>query len=181
MAHRKTVQEITAYRPDTQGSPIFDRLKERVAVEKLQRILQEYIDYAGQLREETASIKSVLGMREREIYDAGHRDFDRAVEEWANEFCREPHTQQEVLKALDWLLFTAAKQEETASYWYLTAVQRHGKLLIALLDAQGREALLEEMTRYYPKHNCLPVQQELYRCLGDTGKKSFLGRIKKNQ
>ena len=39
-------------------------------MDALKILFQDYIAYAGQLREETASIKSVLGLRDQEIYDS---------------------------------------------------------------------------------------------------------------
>ena len=146
-------------------------------MEALQKLFQDYIAYAGHLREETASIKSVLGLRDREIYDAGHKTFDKAVEDWADAFGREPHTQEELLQALKLLLFTAVGYEEKASFWYLCAVQRHAAKLIPLLDDSHRGDLRARFEENYPGGRRLPIQKEIYQLLSkstETKKKGFL-------
>lgn len=134
-------------------------------MEKLEKLIQDYIVYAGKLREETASVKSVLGLRDREIYDAGHKTFDNAVESWAKAFSESKPQQEELLEALELLLFAAVGHEEKAPFWYLTAVQRHGKLLIPLLDEAHRAHLLEAFVSRYPVRQQLPIQKELYQLL----------------
>lgn len=146
-------------------------------MEALQKLFLDYIAYAGQLREETASIKSVLGLREREIYDAGHKAFDKAVEDWAEAFCREPHGQEEVLQALERILFTAIGYEDKASFWYLCAVQRHAAKLIPLLDDSHRAELRTRFEEKYPAGRRLPIQRDIYQqlCKGaENKKKGFL-------
>lgn len=144
-------------------------------MEALQKLFQDYIAYTGQLREETASVKSVLGLRDREIYDAGHKAFDKAVEEWAEAFCRETHTQEELQQALELILFTAVGYEEKSPYWYLCAVQRHAAKLIPLLDDPHRSVLREQFAQKYPGGK-LPIQREIQQLLqkgAPQKKKSF--------
>ena len=134
-------------------------------MEELKELIQNYIIYAGKLREETASVKSVLGLRDREIYDAGHKTFDSAVESWAKAFAESGPSQEALLEALEILLFAAVGYEEKAPFWYLTAVQRHGKLLIPRLDEAHRAQLLEKFLVNYPVRQQLPMQKELYQLL----------------
>lgn len=140
-------------------------------MDRLKTLFEDYIAYAGKLREETASMKSVLGLRDREIYDAGHKAFDTAVEEWVQAFARKQPPQRELVEALEYILFTALDYEEKAPFWYLTAVQRHTKLLIPLLADNSRKALLAEFEIRYPAGRRLPMQKELYRLLNKEDKK----------
>lgn len=133
-------------------------------METLQKLFQDYIAYAGQLREETASVKSVLGMRDREIYDAGHKAFDKAVEDWAIGFSREHHSQEELSVALEVILLTAADYAEKSPYWYLCAVQRHAAKLIPLLDETHCAVLRERFEQQYPNGK-LPIQREIQKLL----------------
>lgn len=139
-------------------------------MENLQNLFQDYIAYAAKLREETASVKSVLGMREREIYDAGHKNFDNAVEKWAKDFAENNPAQEELRKVLELLLFAAVGQEGKAAYWYLAAVQRHGKLLIPMLDEDNRVQLAAAFAEQYPVRQQLPMQKELYQLLAKDQK-----------
>ena len=133
-------------------------------MEELQKLFQDYITYAGQLREETASVKSVLGLRDREIYDAGHKAFDKAVEEWVENFSRENHSQEQLRQALERILFTAADYEEKSPYWDLCAVQRHAAKLIPLLEENHCAALREQFQQKYP-NGMLPIQREIQKLL----------------
>lgn len=144
-------------------------------LENLEKLFQDYIAYAGKLREETASFKAVLGFRDREIYDAGHKEFDKAVENWVQEFVQSGPTQQELVRGLEIILFTAAGYEEKSPFWYLCAVQRHGAALIPLLEKEGREKVLAEFEEKYPAGRRLPIQKDVYKLLKkDSGKKRFL-------
>ena len=134
-------------------------------METLQNLFQNYITYAAKLREETASVKSVLGMRDREIYDAGHQSFDNAVENWVKDFAENNPAQEELWKALELLLFAAVGQEGKAAYWYLAAVQRHGSVLIPMLDEDNRGRLAAAFAEQYPVRQQLPMQKELYQLL----------------
>ena len=140
-------------------------------MEKLKSLIQDYITYAGNLREETASVKSVLGLWDREIYDAGHKTFDKAVEDWVKAFAQEQPSQEELLEALECILFAAVGCEEKASFWYLTAVQRHCTHLIPLLEDDSRKALLEKFETHYPPGRRLPMQKELHQLLKKEEKK----------
>ena len=145
-------------------------------METLQKLFQDYITYAGKLREETASFKAVLGLRDREIYDAGHKEFDKAVEEWVEAFRRKNPGQEELLQALQIILFTAAGYEEKAPFWYLCAVQRHSMKLIPLLEEPGRKVLEENFEEKYPGGRRLPIQKDIYQLLqngSDKKKKGF--------
>ena len=146
-------------------------------MEALKNLFQDYIAYAGQLREETASVKSVLGLRDREIYDAGHKRFDKAVETWVEEFCREDHSQEMLMQALDVILFTAVGYEEKAPFWYLCAVQRHAEKLIPLLDEAHCTVLLEQFERQYPSGK-LPIQRDIQKLLKKRSPKKKKGFLK---
>ena len=147
-------------------------------MEALQKLFQDYIAYAGKLREETASVKSVLGLRDREIYDAGHKEFDKAVEDWAEAFCQRTCSQEELLQALEVILFTAVGYEEKAPFWYLCAVQRHAVKLIPLLDDPHRTALRIRFEEQYPGGRRLPIQKDIYRLLQKGSEKKKKGFLK---
>ncbi|MGN0977588.1 MAG: hypothetical protein ACI4PH_05980 [Faecousia sp.] len=146
-------------------------------MDTLQKLFQDYIAYAGKLREETASIKAVLGFREREIYDSGHKDFDKAVEAWVEAFRRENPSQPELVQALDILLFSAVGYEGKAPFGYLCAVQRHALKLIPLLDEAGRTTVLARFEAQYPSGRRLPIQKDIDKLLKQGSapkKKGFL-------
>lgn len=147
-------------------------------MEALRKLFQDYIAYAGKLREETATVKSVLGLREREIYDAGHKAFDKAVEDWAEAFCQGSHSQEELLQALEIILFTAIGYEEKSPFWYLCAVQRHAAKLIPLLDDSHRAALRVQFEEQYPSGRRLPIQKDVYRLLQKGSEKKKKGFLK---
>ena len=73
-------------------------------------------------------------------------------------------------KALELLLFAAVGQEGKAAYWYLAAVQRHGKLLIPMLDEDNRVQLAAAFAEQYPVRQQLPMQKELYQLLAKEQK-----------
>lgn len=140
-------------------------------MDTLRTLFQDYIAYAGQLREETASVKSVLGLRDREIYDSGHKTFDRAVEDWVNAFAETNPSQEDLLEALDILLFSAVGYEGRAPYWYLCAVQRHAGPLISLLSSDSRENMQERFEARYPKGQRLPIQNDIDKQLSGGRRK----------
>lgn len=143
-------------------------------MDTLRALFEDYIAYAAKLREETASIKSVLGMRDREIYDAGHKNFDEAVEKWVGAFAKTEPTQQVLQEALDVILLGAAGNEEKAAYWYLCAVQRHALVLIPLLDEASRAEMLARFEARYPKGQRLPLQNDIVKLLSKgTGRKKW--------
>ena len=143
-------------------------------MDTLRRLFQDYIAYAGKLREETASVKSVLGLREQEIYDSGHKEFDHGVEAWVDAFSKTSPSQESLTEALNILLFSAVGYEGKAPFWYLCAVQRHAGKLISLLDDNGRAKMLEHFETHYPKGQRLPIQNDLYKLLAKgAGRKKW--------
>ena len=140
-------------------------------MDSLRTLFQDYIAYAGQLREETASVKSVLGLRDREIYDSGHKTFDRGVADWVSAFAKTSPSQEDLLEALDILLFSALGYEGRSPYWYLCAVQRHAVLLIPLLNEDSKAKLLERFEARYPKGQRLPIQNDIFNQLSGGRKK----------
>lgn len=143
-------------------------------MDTLRKLFQDYIDYAGELREKTASIKSVLGFREQEIYDSGHKKFDQDVELWVDTFSKTSPSQEALVEALDILLFSAVGYEEKSPFWYLCAVQRHGLKLIALLEDGPRAEMLSRFESCYPRGKRLPIQKDIYKLLSKgTGRRNW--------
>lgn len=143
-------------------------------MDTLRTLFDDYIAYAAKLRKETASIKSVLGMRDREIYDAGHRNFDEAVEKWVTAFAATEPTQQALKEALEIILFQAVGNEGKAAYWYLCAVQRHAMVLLPLLDDACQAEVLAQFEAQYPKGRRLPLQNDIVKLLSKgTGRKRW--------
>lgn len=140
-------------------------------MDTLRRLFQDYISYAGKLREETASVKSVLGFREREIYDSGHKTFDLAVEAWVDAFRESSPSQEALLEALDILLFSAVGYEGKAPYGYLCAVQRHGEKLIELLSPENRREMLARFDAHYPRGQRLPIQNDIGKLLAKDSRR----------
>lgn len=85
------------------------------------------------------------------------------MEEWVKNFAKTQPSQQELLEALEYILYAAEGYEEKAPFWYLTAVQQHTKPLIALLNDSSREILLTSFEKHCPAGRRLPMQKELYQ------------------
>lgn len=142
-------------------------------MEKLAHLIQEYIGFAEGLRTETASVMSVLGFRDREIYHPEHTNFYENVKKWTEDFLQQSPSQQQRMQALDILLFAAAGREKSAAYWYLMAVQKHGAELINGLEPENKLALREKFCSAYPTNIQTGVQKELRKLMGPEPKKKW--------
>ena len=131
----------------------------------LKQLVDDYIDFAIELRKKHTNLRSLFGPRTEEIYHPGHEAFDTAVENWCKDFAASQPSQAELEAALDLLLLGAEEQEGKAPYWYLIAAQRHATLLIPLLDDDRKAALASHYASQYPPRLQVPVQVQVYQAL----------------
>ena len=134
-------------------------------LDHLTQLFKEYIDFAEALRNETMSVKSVLGMRDREIYHPGHSSFLDSVGDFLHTFKMSDPNQEDIMKALEIILLTAANYEHRAPFWYLIAVQKYATDLIPLLDPVSIDVLRDNYEKCYPRNAMLPIQKDIYKLL----------------
>lgn len=140
-------------------------------LEQLNGLFEGYILFAQELRANTSPMKMAMGFGAEEHGHPGHKKFYDDVAQWVESFAAQSPSEQEVLAALDVILFTAEDCPDKAAYWYLLAVQSHGSALIPLLSADVKEALGQRYDRSYPRTKRLPSQEEVYRLLSGGRKK----------
>lgn len=132
---------------------------------QLDVMITEYVDLAAELKRKVPAISAIMGNKE-DVMHPGHRAFYDDVYDWVVRFAASDPRQEDLAQALEQLLFSAQQYEKTAACWYLLAIQNHGKMLIPLLEDEGRESIRQRYGAVYPKRKQLPVQKEIYQMLG---------------
>ena len=147
-------------------------------INSLRQLMDEYIAFSLELRKKTTDLRSLFGPRTEEIEHPGHQEFDRNVENWVAEFAASRPSGEELMAAMELLLFRAKEQENQAPYWYLTAIQRHSMVLLPLLDGESRAVLASRFSAEYPPKRQVPSQTEIHRMLDPVagGRRSILRR-----
>lgn len=144
-------------------------------IDTLNKLVADYTAFALKLRKDTSDLRSLFGPRTEEINHPGHGEFDAAVESWVRDLAASQPGQEVLDAALEVLLFCALDQQDKAPYWYLTAIQRHGAMLIPLLEDGRRDALAARYTEAYPPRRQVPSQTQIHKLLapGQRRRKPF--------
>lgn len=140
-------------------------------LEQLKTLFQDYILFAQELRANTSPMKMAMGFGAEEHGHPGHKKFYDSVAQWVDTFLAGVPSEDEVVAALDVILFSAAEYPKKAAYWYFVAVQSHGSALIPLLSDDAREKMRERYNVCYPKSKRLPAQEDIFRLLSKCVKK----------
>ena len=139
---------------------------------QLETLVTEYAALAIELKRKVSALAAVLGNQE-DVKHPCHMEFYGNVQAWADAFAETCPDQQTLIQALELLLLSAVQYENTAAYWYLVAIHAHGKVLIPMLEEQGREQLAQAYGSAYPANKHLPLQKEIYKMLGGKKKRWF--------
>lgn len=139
---------------------------------QLETLITEYVDLAAEVKRSVPAFGAIMGNKQ-DVMHPGHMAFFHAVQNWTVQFCETDPGQDELVQALEMLLLSAKKYENTAACWYLTAVQGHAKCLIPRLEASSREALRQHYVTAYPAGKQLPLQKEIYALLGGKSRNWF--------
>lgn len=134
-------------------------------IEELNRLIQEYIDIAMTMKQESLLMKMLTDKRQSDSDHPAHMQFYEAVGAWTKAFAAGSPSQEELVKALELLFFTAPAYKDKMPYWYLLAIQGHTLGLIPLLEDGNREQLRAAFEKQYPKSERLPIQKDIYRLL----------------
>lgn len=131
-------------------------------MEQLQALIDAYIAWARECQKTENKLQAYLGMGK---IQPNHNAFYEAVGSWAQSYRSAQRPSEDTMAALRLLLFTAAEQRGTRAEWYLIAIQRHARDLIADLTSEEKARLAQEYRKRYPRSTRLPVQNEINRLL----------------
>ena len=134
-------------------------------LEELNRLIQEYVAFAGTLKKESLVQKMFMDKRSDDSNHPAHMAFYDGVGRWAGEFAASDPDQQTLVSALERLLLTAQDYKNHMAYWYLLVVQGHAACLIPLLEEENRKSLLNDFETQYPSREQLPVQKDISKLL----------------
>lgn len=139
---------------------------------QLETLVTEYAELAIELKRKVSALAAVLGNQEDANHPC-HMEFYRNVQAWTDAFAKTCPDQQILIQALELLLLSAARYENTAAYWYLIAIHAHAKVLLPMLEAQGKGQLAQAYGSAYPANKHLPLQRDIYKMLGGKKKRWF--------
>ena len=142
-------------------------------ITQLEAMIQEYVQTARQSRGKTSVFGVLAGNRE-DTHHPCHGTFYEETGKWVEAFAASSPTQEEIYRAMELLLLSAEEYVDCAAYWYLVAIQNHGKTLAPLLDDEHREQIRKKYEKVYPREKQLPSQIELMELLGGRRKRRWL-------
>lgn len=145
---------------------------------ELKTLFREYADFVKELpRESTLQKLLMTGPHSGE--HPGHMAFYDAVGKWAAQLKEAAPSQEQLLQALEVLLFEANCYLNTEAHWFMVAAQRHALELIPLLEDANKSSLAERFAKNYPARMRMPMQQDILRMLeGKRKKKGFFSFLK---
>ena len=142
------------------------------AIERVKGLYGGYLDKALQLEKDRKIGEGLLGIGKKPADDPCHEKFADDMAAALKEIAEGKPDSAAASEILHYIYSIPAEHEEPKSvYWMLIAVHGCTKELIPLLSPSDAEALRKEYGKMFRRWQRLPVQQEIFKALGNAAKR----------
>lgn len=131
----------------------------------LEQITDRYLAKEQNLEEKSSPFAGILGFHFGPKYDSCHEDYYNDMIAAVNAYVQGEIDEQDCFEAAEYIITAGASISHITRKWAVVSGQASIKPILKELTPEHKAALIRCMDRLYPKHQRVPVQEEIYKML----------------
>lgn len=132
----------------------------------LEQITNNYLEKEHSLEKKAPPLAGIFGFRFGPKYDSCHEDYYDNMINAVKEYMQNGTNEQESFEAAEYIITApAVVYSNNTSKWTVVSGQASIKPLLGELTPEHKKTLIDLMDQYYPKHQRVPLQEEIYAML----------------